>query len=144
VYIPRDPKEKAMQRALMHFFRPNNRPLVLAALKKAGREDLIGWDKNCLIPPYERKEKPQDKPETDRKPVGGRKTDGSRRNTGGKKPDEGRKPAKKGQERDGRGGNRGRDAEKGRSAGTRNSRNEAPRTPKHPAKGKSSGGRGKR
>ena len=57
VYVPRDPSEKAMQRALMHYFRPSNRPLVLAALKKAGREDLIGWGKECLIAPYEREKK---------------------------------------------------------------------------------------
>ena len=57
VYVPRDPSEKAMQRALMHYFRPSNRPLVLAALKKAGREDLIGWGRECLITPYEREKK---------------------------------------------------------------------------------------
>ncbi|MBR2698469.1 MAG: DUF3362 domain-containing protein, partial [Clostridia bacterium] len=61
VYVPRDPEEKAMQRALMHYFKPYNRPLVLKALKKAGREDLIGWGKECLIPPYERERKPADK-----------------------------------------------------------------------------------
>ena len=55
VYVPRDPKEKAMQRALMHYFKPYNRELVLQALKKAGREDLIGWGQECLITPYERK-----------------------------------------------------------------------------------------
>ena len=57
VYVPRDPEEKAMQRALMHYFKPYNRPLVLKALKKAGREDLIGWGRECLIPPYERDKK---------------------------------------------------------------------------------------
>ena len=46
-----------MQRALMHYFKPYNRELVLKALKKAGREDLIGWGGDCLIPPYERREK---------------------------------------------------------------------------------------
>lgn len=40
-----------MQRALMHYFKPYNRELVLKALKKAGREDLIGFGKDCLIPP---------------------------------------------------------------------------------------------
>ena len=52
VYVPRDPKEKAMQRALMHFFKPYNHAMVIAALKKAGREDLIGWSADCLVPPY--------------------------------------------------------------------------------------------
>ncbi|MGI6172668.1 MAG: YgiQ family radical SAM protein [Christensenellales bacterium] len=41
VYVPRDPREKAMQRALMQYFVPRNRPLVEEALRKAGRGDLI-------------------------------------------------------------------------------------------------------
>ena len=57
VYIPSDPKEKAMQRALMQYFVPSNYKLVAEALRKAGREDLIGWEKNCLIPPYLREKK---------------------------------------------------------------------------------------
>lgn len=55
VYVPRDPSEKAMQRALMQYDRPYNHTIVLSALKKAGREDLIGWEKHCLIPPYLKK-----------------------------------------------------------------------------------------
>lgn len=51
VYVPRDPHEKAMQRALMQYFRPENHALVLEALRRAGREDLIGFGKECLIPP---------------------------------------------------------------------------------------------
>ncbi len=62
VYVPRDPKEKAMQRALMQYFNPANRPLVLAALKKLEREDLIGWGANCLIPPYEKDKKKKETP----------------------------------------------------------------------------------
>ena len=54
VYVPRDPGEKAMQRALMHYFKPYNRQLVIKALKQAGREDLIGWGRDCLVPPRER------------------------------------------------------------------------------------------
>ena len=70
VYVPRDPEEKAMQRALMHYFKPYNRRLVLQALKKAGREDLIGWGPECLIPPREiaRKEKDKPKPKSKSKP----------------------------------------------------------------------------
>jgi len=49
--VPRDPEEKAMQRALMHYFKPYNRELVLKALRKAGREDLIGFGRDCLVPP---------------------------------------------------------------------------------------------
>ncbi len=51
VYIPRSPKEKAMQRALIQFFIPKNRPLVREALRLAYRDDLIGYGKNCLVPP---------------------------------------------------------------------------------------------
>ncbi len=48
VYVPRSPEEKAMQRALLQYFKPENREIVLEALKKAGRRDLIGTGKNCL------------------------------------------------------------------------------------------------
>ena len=51
VYVPTDPRDKAMQRALMQWKRPDKRPLVLEALRKAGREDLIGYGKECLLRP---------------------------------------------------------------------------------------------
>ncbi len=51
VYVPRDPHEKAMQRALMQYKLPQNYDLVYEALIKAGRKDLIGYDKKCLIKP---------------------------------------------------------------------------------------------
>ena len=51
VYVPRSAQEKAEQRALLQYFRPENRALVLSALKKAGRYDLIGTGKNCLVAP---------------------------------------------------------------------------------------------
>ena len=51
VYVPKGPREKAMQRALMQYRNPNNYDLVMEALKKAHREDLIGFDKHCLIRP---------------------------------------------------------------------------------------------
>lgn len=40
-----------MQRALLQFKRPQNFPLVREALRLAGREDLIGTGRNCLVPP---------------------------------------------------------------------------------------------
>ena len=49
VYVATNPHEKAMQRALIQYKNPNNYNLVKEALTKAGREDLIGYDKNCLI-----------------------------------------------------------------------------------------------
>ncbi len=52
VYVPRSPHEKALQRALIQYRRPENYELVKEALLKAGRTDLIGFDrKKCLIPP---------------------------------------------------------------------------------------------
>ncbi|MBO4298405.1 MAG: YgiQ family radical SAM protein [Clostridia bacterium] len=51
VYVPRDPQEKAMQRALMQYFLPQNRELVIKALIKAGRRDLIGFGPDCLVRP---------------------------------------------------------------------------------------------
>jgi len=51
VYVPREPGEKAMQRALLQWRRPECRELVKEALKKSGREDLIGTAKRCLIRP---------------------------------------------------------------------------------------------
>ena len=41
VYVAKDPKEKKMQRALLHFHKKENRQTVIQALKTAGREDLI-------------------------------------------------------------------------------------------------------
>lgn len=57
VYIPNTPEEKAMQRALLQFSKDENYNLVKKALIKARREDLIGFDKNCLIPPRQIKSK---------------------------------------------------------------------------------------
>ncbi len=51
VYVPTNPHEKAMQRALIQYRNPKNRQLVEEALKKAGRTDLIGYGRHCLIRP---------------------------------------------------------------------------------------------
>lgn len=51
VYVAKNPHEKAMQRALIQYRNPNNYRLVREALILAGREDLIGFDKKCLIRP---------------------------------------------------------------------------------------------
>lgn len=51
VYVPVNPHEKAMQRALIQYRNPKNYELVEEALKLAGRTDLIGFDKKCLIRP---------------------------------------------------------------------------------------------
>jgi len=51
VYVATNPHEKAMQRALIQYRNPKNYDLVYEALTKAGRTDLIGYDKKCLIRP---------------------------------------------------------------------------------------------
>ena len=57
VYVTKNPHEKAMQRALIQYMNPKNYPLVKEALIKAGRTDLIGFDKKCLIKPRQIKKK---------------------------------------------------------------------------------------
>ncbi len=58
VYVPKNPHEKAMQRALIQYRDPKNYDLIREALELAGRTDLIGFDKKCLIRPRQlRKEK---------------------------------------------------------------------------------------
>lgn len=63
VYVAKTPEEKAMQRALLQWRKPEKRPIIVAALRKAGREDLVGFDKECLIRPKpgEHWEKPNTK-----------------------------------------------------------------------------------
>lgn len=51
VFVPKTSEEKAMQRALLQYFKPQNRDLVEKALRIAKRTDLIGHGKDCLIPP---------------------------------------------------------------------------------------------
>ena len=51
VFVAKTPEDKAMQRALLQWRRPDKRPIVIAALKKAHREDLIGFGRECLIRP---------------------------------------------------------------------------------------------
>ena len=77
VYVPRTAHEKAMQRALLQFRKPQNRHLVLEALRSCGREDLIGYDRDCLVRPMETPS--QFRPEG---PHGLRKSGGMERGTG--------------------------------------------------------------
>ena len=66
VYGPRNPHEKAMQRALIQYREPENYDLVKEALIKGHREDLIGFSEKCLIRPR----KPAS--DTDKKSYAGR------------------------------------------------------------------------
>lgn len=51
VYVPKNPHEKAMQRALIQYRNPKNYDLVMEALRVADSMDLVGFDKHCLIRP---------------------------------------------------------------------------------------------
>lgn len=81
VYVPKTAKEKAMQRALLQYFKPQNKELVLEALKKAGRRDLIGKSPKCLV---DEDVKSANKPFANKnsaKKSGGEKWQGKNRNT---------------------------------------------------------------
>ena len=51
IYVAKTKEEKSTQRALLQWFRPENRKLISKCLLDAGRGDLIGYGENCLIPP---------------------------------------------------------------------------------------------
>ena len=78
VYVPKDPHEKAMQRALMQYKNPKLHSLVEEALHLTGREDLIGYGPKCLIRPVSgRRQEPAKRPA----PAGrkARRTEGAER-----------------------------------------------------------------
>lgn len=82
VYVPKNPHEKAMQRALMQYRMESNYDLVKEALIKAGREDLIGYSHHCLIRP----ERPGlDKGKNTARQSAGAKKNGGNRGTAVKK-----------------------------------------------------------
>lgn len=70
VYVAKNPHEKAMQRALIQYRDPKNYELVREALLKTGRTDLIGFGRECLIPPRKLEHK---KRTTESAKKGGRK-----------------------------------------------------------------------
>ena len=71
VYVPKNPHEKAMQRALIQYRNPKNYDLVMEALRTEGRMDLVGFEKHCLIRPRQMKNNgyrpPQDKQNSKKK-----------------------------------------------------------------------------
>ena len=79
VYVPKNPHEKAMQRALIQYRDPKNYNLVLEALKKAGRMDLVGYDRHCLLRP--KKQGGQEKPGGAGKEKAGRRTGKGKKKT---------------------------------------------------------------
>ncbi|MBO7353756.1 MAG: DUF3362 domain-containing protein, partial [Lachnospiraceae bacterium] len=121
VYIPKTPHEKAMQRALIQYRKPENYDLVKEALIKCHREDLIGFDHSkCLIPPRKMSERPayQGKPGSDKTRGGKARSDksqggnnnpqrsvaaknrtDSKREASGSRPGTGRKPSERGRKK---------------------------------------------
>ena len=80
VYVPHNPHEKEMQRALIQYRNPKNRELVKEALKKAGREDLIGFGPKCLLRPGGGTPAPEGRQKAGRKSQTGRTSVGENRN----------------------------------------------------------------
>ena len=99
IYVPRDPHEKAMQRALIQYRKPENWKLVHEALMRAGRQDLIGFGPKCLIRPYPPKPAAAGARPGARKGTGkkgsGSQAPGTKKGASGKKPAAGqrRKPS---------------------------------------------------
>lgn len=80
VYVPRTAEEKGLQRALLQYFRPENRQKVLLALRKAGRMDLVGRRTECLLAPDP---KPAGKQGQNQKGRGKKRWQEKRKNTRG-------------------------------------------------------------
>ena len=93
VYVARDYNEKQMQRALLQFARPANAPLVRKALRLAGREDLIGHNKDCLVRPEPPKQysKPDNKKNVGNKKPTSKKRNDKPKSNSGNKPQRGKK-----------------------------------------------------
>ena len=87
VYVPTNPHDKAMQRALMQWKRPEKRALVMEALRTAHREDLIGYGRECLLRPNGPRPGPARAGEGPKGMVGKKSTtDRKGRSTAGKTP----------------------------------------------------------
>lgn len=83
VYVPKNPHEKRMQRALIQYRDPDNYDLVVEALRRVHREDLIGFGEKCLVRPRKLKSEKED--------AGKKKSAGSRGQGKGTKGNQGQK-----------------------------------------------------
>ena len=80
VYVPKSPHEKAMQRALIQYRNPELYDLVIEALHKAGRSDLIGFGPKCLVRPRQMRGSGNDKKAGRKEPKkGSRGSNGQKR-----------------------------------------------------------------
>ena len=91
VYVPKDPHEKAMQRALLQYRSPAHQDLVREALRLCGREDLIGFGPKALVPPRTIARGPAVRSAGARparqaaRPAGGRSSSGARASSRGRR-----------------------------------------------------------
>ena len=129
VYVPTDPHEKAMQRALIQYRNPKNYHLVREALEKAGRTDLIGFGPECLIRPRRGESAPNPRFRDGGKPAAGKPAGKTGSRGGGKSRSRDDRPPKHG----------GRPEGTGRTAGK-----PGVRPAKSTAKGRSPAARGGR
>jgi hypothetical protein len=81
VYCTTDYREKQLQRALLQYNKPENADLVREALKKAGREDLIGLSPDCLVRPASSGRGQARTQSADRKPSNGSQAHRSEKNS---------------------------------------------------------------
>ncbi|MDR0879474.1 MAG: YgiQ family radical SAM protein [Clostridioides sp.] len=123
VYIPKDKKEKAMQRALLQFSYPRNYDLVREALEVSGREDLIGFGPKCLIKPR-RGEKVEhqvkDVRKDNRKDSGSNNRKNNRKDSGNNNGNNNQKDYRKGSRNDNRNDSYGK--QRGKNAGNQSTK----------------------
>ena len=137
VYVPTDPHEKAMQRALIQYRNPKNYHLVREALEKAGRSDLIGFGPECLIRPRRGESAPNPRFRDAGKPAVGSRKDGKPAGkTGGKSRSRDDRPPKHGGKPEGNGRTAGK-------PGGRAAKSTAPGKGRTAGGGRSSGTGGK-
>lgn len=96
VYVAKSPHDKALQRALLQWKRPEMRRLVVEALHKAGREDLIGYGKDCLVRPlaHSKTDAPAKRPAAERSGGGPRQAGPQAKRAGRQSPRSGKPEAK--------------------------------------------------
>ncbi len=85
VYVPKTEQEKADQRVLLQYFKPQNQRKVIKALQRAKREDLIGNSPNCLVKPddiyLKEKQQRQNNKSNHKNNKGGKKWQKGKRNS---------------------------------------------------------------
>lgn len=84
VFVPKTPQEKAMQRALLQYYLPQNNQIVRTALRQAGRTDLIGTKPGCLVAPDRKPEMPAGKKKPQHKGTAPQRTPKNKSHSGTK------------------------------------------------------------